>query len=93
MRDGIGVSLSVGMLSDDYSRLANNAKVPPGASYRAKAATKADFAHMAAAEIESGDIVDGYARYPVLRQQGAVLLAMINRSLGSSFHYYNLASC
>lgn len=96
MKDGIGVSTRMDMLGDDYDRLADNAALPPGAPaarYRARAATEGDFAHQAAYEVDNGDVGDGYARYAVVRKEGKPLLAMINKSLGTGFHYYIRESC
>jgi hypothetical protein len=90
MYDGIGVSTRMDMLGDDYDNLAHEAGLPPGApasTYRARAATLGQFSHKAAYEVDSGDALDGYARYAVVRKEGKPLLAMINTSLGTGFHY------
>ena len=90
MNDGIGVSTRMDMLGDDYDILAHDAAVPPGApaiNYRARATTLGQFAHKAAYEVDSGDQIDGYARYAVVREEGKPLLSLINKSLGTGFHY------
>lgn len=96
MKDGIGVATRVDMLGDDYATLVHGAALPPGAparGYHARATTLASFAHRAADEIYNGDEVDGYARYTVVRKEGKPLLAMINRSLGTEFHYFKRSTC
>ena len=95
-RDGIAVSGSLLLLSDDFDNLANNAIVPPRASasaYVSRARTLSSFSSRAADNIDYGDESTGYAQYAVVRSEAKPLIAMINRGLGTRYAYISLRSC
>jgi len=95
-RDGIAVSGSLSLLSDDFNNLATNAIVSPRASvsaYISRARTLSTFSSRAADNIDYGDESTGYAQYAVVRSEAKPLLAMINRGLGTRYAYISLRSC
>jgi len=86
MRDGIGVSTRLGMLSDDYTRL-SEAGTPPGtspANYQARLSTLARFAGNAADDYDD-DPTQGSATYAVVRNETAPLFAQLDSVLGTNF--------
>lgn len=87
VQDGIGMSSRLVMLAHEYTNLFD-AAVPAGADpakYKARCATLADFASRAADDYTNGDGLSGSAKYAVLRQETAPLLAAINAGLGTTY--------
>jgi hypothetical protein len=86
LRDGIGVSTRLAMLSDDYDRL-REAGTPPGtspANYHARLSTLAKFAANAADDYDDNP-TQGAASYAVVRKETAPLFAQLNSAVGTNF--------
>ena len=82
-----GMPSRLELLANTFDRLANT-KPPrrvPRKKFRAQALTLAGFARTAANEFADGQVLDGSARYVVIREQTARLLKMINRGLKTKF--------
>ena len=84
---GQSMVLRLELLANTYDRLAG-IKPPRKVSrkkFKVRAQTLASFARTAAAEFESGQDLEGAARYVVIREQTLRLLKMINRGLKTRF--------
>ena len=86
LKDGIGVSSALSLLSDSYGRL-QDAGLPPGvdkSTYYARLSTLQAFAAQAADTYDS-DAMQASARYVVVRKQTGVLFQQLNTALGTDF--------
>ena len=86
LKDGIGVSSALSLLSDSFGRLLT-AGTPPGvnaADYNARLTTLESFAGDAA-DLYDVNPTEGSAKYAVAREQTGVLLGSLNSALGTTY--------
>ena len=86
LRDGIGVSSALYLLSDSYGRLLD-AGIPPGvdaADYYGRLTTLQTFA-TDAADLYDSNAMEGRAKYAVLREQTGPLLDQLNDAANTNF--------
>jgi len=85
LRDGIGVSTALNLLSDSYGRLLD-AGIPPGvneSNYYGRVTTLQTFAEDAA-DLYYTNEMEGSTKYAVLREQTPPLLDQLNGALNSN---------